>query len=211
MKSYRSHVNNQNEQNPSTLGPLRDFLNDPQSDQQVSRLGVLEFTQLNSPPVYRQLDHQCLLHDLISEDISITEPCSLYGRIILVENISRGVMEILGSVLDIDPIFFESHIGHYDCSKDPMFEAEGDSVQKFLTCHYPRAVTLEGVQGYSESKKYVRKLNVGRSTLLLHSKPEGTFNTLIQHHCSVWVKYYEGGGWLGMSTLISLLPLLCKS
>ncbi|OJJ75860.1 hypothetical protein ASPBRDRAFT_51562 [Aspergillus brasiliensis CBS 101740] len=154
MKSYRSHVNNQIEQNPSTLGPLRDFLNDPQSDQQVSRLGVLEFTQLNSPPVYRQLDHQCLLHDLISEDISITEPCSLYGRIILVENISRGVMEILGSVLDIDPIFFESHIGHYDCSKDPMFEAEGDSAQKFLTCH-PRAVTLEGVQGYSESKKYL--------------------------------------------------------
>ncbi|GKZ39228.1 hypothetical protein AbraIFM66950_012122 [Aspergillus brasiliensis] len=107
-------------------------------------------------------------------------------------------MEILGSVLDIDPIFFGSHIGHYDCSKDPMFEAEGDSAQKFLTCHYPRAVTLEGVQGYSESKKYVRKLNVDRSALLLHSKPEGTFNALIQHHCSVWVKYYEGGGWLAL-------------
>ncbi|OJZ89298.1 hypothetical protein ASPFODRAFT_78784 [Aspergillus luchuensis CBS 106.47] len=126
MHSYRSHVINQNEQNPSSLDSLCEFLSTPRSDQQTSRLGVLEFTHPNSPPVYRKIDHQCLLRDLVSEETNIAEPCSLYCRIVLVENISRGIVEILGSTLDIDPLFFKAHIGRIGCSKNSMLEYADD-------------------------------------------------------------------------------------
>ncbi|PYH70374.1 uncharacterized protein BO88DRAFT_480684 [Aspergillus vadensis CBS 113365] len=150
MHSYESHVINQNERNPSSLDSLCDFLNTPRSDQQTSRLGVLEFTQLNRPAVCRKIDHQCLLRDLVSAEPSITEPCSLYGRIVLIENISRGIVEILGSTLDINPLFFKAHIDRNGCPRNPMFEYADDACQKFLTCHYPRAITLEGVEGSVE-------------------------------------------------------------
>ncbi|PYH32841.1 uncharacterized protein BO87DRAFT_312075 [Aspergillus neoniger CBS 115656] len=150
MHSYRSHVINQNEQNPSSLDSLCEFLSTPRSDQQTSRLGVLEFTHPNCPPVYRKIDHQCLLRDLVSEETNIAGPCSLYCRVVLVENIPRGIVEILGSTLDIDPLFFNAHIGRNGCSKRPMLEYADDSCQKSLTCHYPRAITLEGVQGSVE-------------------------------------------------------------
>ncbi|GFN14759.1 KR domain family protein [Aspergillus tubingensis] len=187
-----------NEQNPSSLDSLCEFLSTPRSDQQTSRLGVLEFTHPNCPPVYRKIDHQCLLRDLVSEETNLTESGSLYGRIVLVENISRGIVEILGSTLGIDPLFFKAHIGRNGCSRNPMFEYADDSSQQFLTCHYPRAITLEGVQGSVESENYVRQINVDRDALLLHSTPENTFNALIQHRCSVWVKSYQSGGWLAL-------------
>ncbi|GLB03901.1 hypothetical protein AtubIFM57258_009616 [Aspergillus tubingensis] len=158
----------------------------------------LEFTHPNCPPVYCKIDHQCLLRDLVSEATNTAESCSLYGRIILVENISRGIVEILGSTLDIDPLFFKAHIDRNGCSRNQMFKYVDDSCQKFLTCHYPRAITLEGVQGSVECENYVRQINVDRDALLLHSTPENTFNALIQHRCSVWVKYYKSGGWLAL-------------
>lgn len=199
MHPYSSFVIHQNQQNPSRLNSLCDFLNNPQSDQHVSRLGVLEFTQLNSPPVYRTLDHQSL-REVVSEDIVITEECSLYGRIVLVENISRGIVEILGWALRIDPSFFEAHIGNKDCSEESMLKV-GDTPQTFVTWHYPRAITLEGLQGHVGSEEYVRQLNVYRKVLLLPLAQDNAFDALIQHHCSLSVIDLRGGGWLGMSTL----------
>ncbi|KAL3262283.1 hypothetical protein ABHI18_002946 [Aspergillus niger] len=194
MHPYSSFVIHQNQRNPSRLNSLCDFLNNPQSDQHVSRLGVLEFTQLNSPPVYRTLDHQSL-REVVSEDIVITEECSLYGRIVLVENISRGIVEILGWALRIDPSFFEAHIGNKDCSEESMLKV-GDTPQTFVTWHYPRAITLEGLQGHVGSEEYVRQLNVHRKVLLLPLAQDNAFDALIQHHCSLSVIDLKGGGWL---------------
>ncbi|PWY66636.1 hypothetical protein BO83DRAFT_439880 [Aspergillus eucalypticola CBS 122712] len=105
----------------------------------------------------------------VQDDLGL---CSLYRRIVLVENISRGIVEILGSTLDIDPLFLEAHIGRNGCSSNPMLEYADYSCQKFLTCHYPRAITLEGVQGSVESLAEWKNSYIAMVLLLQHYDSE---------------------------------------
>ena len=66
-------------------------------------MGVLEFTPDNPTPTYCDLDHQ-ELYSILSN--GMVQKASLpYSRIVVIEDISRGIVELLGSLLHIDPLF----------------------------------------------------------------------------------------------------------
>ncbi|PWY80413.1 hypothetical protein BO94DRAFT_626205 [Aspergillus sclerotioniger CBS 115572] len=196
MSSYRSYVAKQSRRYPSSLQPLCYFLDDPLVDQNVCRMGVLEFTPDTPAPAYRDLDHQGL-YSILSDDTT-TKSSFPYGRIVIIEDLSREIVEMLGSLLHIDPLFFASHIGHNGPSGDSTIaSALRSRKQPFITNHYYRAVTLHGLQEGCSSQ-YSRETNVNREVMLLPPTQDGTCNALIQHNCSIFVQQNRNDGWLGL-------------
>ncbi|PYI06018.1 hypothetical protein BO78DRAFT_419126 [Aspergillus sclerotiicarbonarius CBS 121057] len=195
MNPYRFYVEKQSRRYPSSVQPLGRFLDDPLADQNACRMGVLEFAPDNSAPAYRDLDPQGL-HSILSDGTTPKESLP-YGRIVIIEDLSREIVEMLGSLLHIDPLFFASHIGHSRASGDSITASTlKPRRQSFITNHYYRAVTLQGLQ--ESSAQYFRDTNINREIVLLPPAQDGTCNALLQHSCSIFVEHDRTGGWLGL-------------
>lgn len=67
----------------------------------------LEFSSASEPSSRRSLDSDSLT--LILRD-GVKETNDLCGRLLIAEDLSADVVETLGSLLNIDPLFFVSHI-----------------------------------------------------------------------------------------------------
>ena len=161
----------------------------------------LEFSSNHDLPSRRSLDLDSLATLLGNEAKGRDDLC---GRLLIVEDVSNDIVETLGSLLNIDPFFFASHIdtAQIDIATTRPSIATLPSTrrsQNFLNLHYHRVLEFENL----ESKQtLLRDMNVPRKVKIL-PQFKGTNIGLAQHCCSILKTEGKDGLWLGKRGLIS--------
>jgi hypothetical protein len=213
MKSYQKHVEEQCIRNPC-LSNLCRFLSDPHSKQKDCRIASLDFFAGAISPTQRIIGrlHSELLDgcdmgpddkvgcsvDSDFEDIR-SKKSHLLGRILIVEDLTKEVVEVLGSCLDIDPLFFATHI------HAPWKELESQTpdlatlpsrmrLTNYTNIHYHRTIVFEKV--LPPGRKLLRDANVDRKIMVLpmtNSKRIG----LAQHSVSI-LRITRDTHWIGI-------------
>ncbi|KAI2625844.1 hypothetical protein GGR54DRAFT_517526 [Hypoxylon sp. NC1633] len=120
-------------------------------------------------------------------------------RFYVVEDLSRDVIELLGSKLDIDPLFFREHINDYTWynTRDPWVELPDlDTVSRTrpyfrLTYLQPRYFTSQ--ESFRKAKKQagffnvLRRLDVDSDHASLFDEDEATV-ALVRSKASLWIR-----------------------
>lgn len=162
------------------------------------------------------------------QDVERKDPSSLEGltyllehsdskikknRLIVLEDLSSGLIELLGSHFDVDPRFFRSHLEDHTWfnTKDPWVELpELDSTIKsrsYFTIRYVQARYFENDLYSKAAKRQAGSFNVLRRIDLEGSAESGTDKWwdgtggtvgIVRHKVSLWVKpQRENDAWTG--------------
>lgn len=102
LHSYQQFIAAQCKWNPC-LQNLSDFLANSQFRRNSCRIACLEFSSESYHPHHRNLDLSGLA--TVLQD-PYAKSGSLLGRILIVEDLTKDVIEIIGSSLEVDPLFF---------------------------------------------------------------------------------------------------------
>ena len=194
--SYGQYVEAQSNRNPS-LKNLTGLLASARLDADQhsgSRIHALEFFS-QSIPVNNVIDRGSLA-SYATEDFSRKE--KLCGRILLVENPSVDIIEILGSSLDINPLFFASHVHAPSpgiTSQTPQSALLPSQLKSlgFVTHHYHKILSFEGLPSLLPEKLF-RDANYPRKVVLLPAT-RGARIGIAQHCCSVLQVKVEPTKW----------------
>lgn len=190
---YASFVAAQTRPTPS-LEQLSRFLSHDISMRYSCRIACLEFSVASGTPSHKSLtlnDLASLLHD---ESLGSN---SLQGRILIVEDLTRDIIELLGSTLNVDPFFFASHIDVFQPSiaTSRPYMATLPSVastQDSLTLHYHRVLQFDSP---THKRTLLQATNVPRKVKILPST-QGVNVGLARHCCSVLKTVGKDGLWL---------------
>lgn len=198
IKSYRSFVAARTQWNPC-LKNLSEFLQDKTASQHTCHITSMEFSSASGPPSRRILDLDSLAQLLRN---TAKEGNDLCGRLLIVEDLSNHVLETLGSLLNIDPLFFASHIDTFQIDiattrPSTVTLPSTTRSQDFLNLHYHRVIEFEEL----ESKQVLhRDMNVPRKVKIL-PRPKGYNIGLARHCCSILKTEGKDGLWLGKADL----------
>ncbi|KAH7076772.1 hypothetical protein BKA63DRAFT_510725 [Paraphoma chrysanthemicola] len=178
-QTYTAYVKALCHRNPSLM-TLNSFLHYPKPRVDGCRIAALDFRKGNPKPVVRHVaDVDCLwgeLHGKAEYELhSPTEDWSrpLQGRVLVLEDLTVGAIEVLGSELDLDPLFFAMHLHtlHRTGSKHQIpDEATLPSrlrSKNYINISYQRPVFCEGRE--ASGGKWVRDAAVDRKLVLLRS------------------------------------------
>ncbi|KAJ4302820.1 hypothetical protein N0V90_001711 [Kalmusia sp. IMI 367209] len=182
--TYKTYVKALCSRNPS-LQNLASFLSDPNIPTHGCRVAALDFKDGVSCPDVRtevkvgRLDQE--LHEIIQAHGSQ----KLQGRILVIEDLTKNIVELLGTSLGIDPLFFAMHL--HVVSRSGMRHQTPDqatlpsrlSSQKFTNMSYHRAITCDTIS--IEGGRLQRDTNIDRKLIFLPSTTIG----LVQHCLSV--------------------------
>lgn len=192
--SYKSYVQARTQWNPC-LKNLSSFLHDDSASQHLCHITSLEFSSASGVPSRRSLDLDSLTSLLRG---SVKENDDFCGRILVIDDISSHVLETLGSFLNIDPLFFASHIDTFlidvlTTRPSTVTLPSTTRSQNFVNLHYHRLVEFENL----ESRQVLhRDMNVPRKVKIL-PRLEGLNIGLVRHCCSVLKTQGSDGSWLG--------------
>ena len=192
--SYKSYVQARTQCNPC-LKNLSNFLHDDSASQHLCHITSLEFSSASGVPNRRNLDLDSLTLSLRGTTKGKEGIC---GRILIVEDSSNHVLETLGSLLNIDPLFFASHVHtvQIDMSTTRPSTVTLPSTtrtQHFINLHYRRLVEFENLES---SQALHRDMNVPRQVKIL-PRLKGMNIGLVQHCCSILKTQGRDGLWLG--------------
>ena len=182
IRSYQSRVAAQSLRNPC-LQTLSKFLSDDNSNQNACRIVCLEFSSVSATPHRENLDLNNL-NFLLNAKVQGRK--EIQGRILLIEDLSKDVIEMLGSSLNIDPFFFASQldIPQPQIAITRPYTVTLPSVtksQNFLTLHYHRVLVLEHT---AIKERLLRNMNAPRKLKILPSVM-GLDIGLARHCCSI--------------------------
>lgn len=182
--SYKSHVKTLCSNNPC-LQNLASFLADPHTPAHGCRVAALDFTEgAPSPSIRADVKVRHLSQEL-HDDIQVHGNAKLQGRILVIEDLTAEVIELLGATLDIDPLFFSMHL--HVVSRTGMRHQTPDqatlpsrlSAQNFTNMSYHRAFTYDNVS--VDGGRLQRDTIIDRKLIFLPSTTIG----LVQHCISV--------------------------
>ncbi len=168
---------------------------------------------INSPASQYECDIRCLEFsgsgDQKWRDFNLTELKNLLcgtsreadivqGRLLIIEDVSKEVIELLGSSLRIDPLFFASHM---DGSQADMATARASVAtlpsstrsRNFLNLHYHRVIEIEKIEC---KQSLYRAMNLTRKVKILPPL-KGINIGLVRHCCSILSTINKDGSWLG--------------
>lgn len=200
IRSYKSFIAARTKRNPCFQN-LHEFIQIDTISQHACRIACLEFSSSYGPPSRRSLDLDSLTSLLGNE---AKERDDLCGRLLIVEDVSNDVVETLGSLLNIDPFFFASHIdaSQIDIATIRPSMATLPSTrrsQNFLNLHYHRVIEFENVE---PKQTLLRDMNLPRKVKIL-PKLKGINIGLARHCCSILKTEGKDGLWLGKKGLIT--------
>lgn len=117
---------------------------------------------------------------------------------IIIEDLSKEIIELLGSSLDLDPIFFAGHLHTawenrqaqtpHQCSLPSQAQR-----QNFVNIHYHRVIDFDDVE--VPAKQILRYMNIDRK-VVIYPISEGKRIGMVQHCTSVLLSR-KGLSWLG--------------
>lgn len=197
--SYKSYVQARTQWNPC-LKKLSDFLHDDSASQHPCHITSLDFSSASGVPSRRNLDLDSLTLLLSGTIQGKDKTC---GRLLIVEDSSNQVLETVGSSLNIDPLFFASHVHtlQVDISTTRPSTVTLPSrtrSQHFMNLHYRRLVEFENLE---DSEVLYREMNVPRKVKIL-PRLKGINVGLVQHCCSILQTQGRDGLWLGTRDLM---------
>jgi hypothetical protein len=212
-KSYQDYVEARCIRNPSLLN-LKTFLADPNTRDSGCRLVALDFLEGHDGPVVRE---DITLDGLSSENRRWKgeEPTNehsplhqLQGRILIVEDLTKHAVQILGAELEVDPFFLAFHL-HVALRRNSRLQVPDEVTlpsllenQDYINLAYHRS-TMMSTKNATKSR-FLRDTVVQRKVVLLPSTNIG----LSQHCTSLLRKKLRNGLWIG--TLIpSYLYTFC--
>lgn len=203
VMSYRSFVAAKS-QRRSRLQNLSNFLDEDTACQHACRIDCVEFSGSSRSPNLRSLH----LDQLASILYSNARDKDLFGRLLIIEDVAPDLVEMLGSALDINPLFFASHIdtAYNDIRKGRASTATLPSTirsQNFLNLHYQRVIEFDNA---ITRKRLLRDMNLGRKVKML-PKIKGKSFGLVRHCCSMLQTVSKDGLWLG-TTLLAIYELV---
>ena len=157
---YTKYVTAQARRNPC-LGNLSALLGND-TMQESYRIACLEFSAASDTPKQKHINISELKSLLHNED---PQNDNLYGQILLAEDLTKDLIELLGSALDIDPFFFASHIDLFQSGiamPRPYMSAlpSTASHRNFVNLHYRRVLHFEKP---SPTRTLHQAMNVPRS------------------------------------------------
>ncbi|OCL08680.1 hypothetical protein AOQ84DRAFT_376536 [Glonium stellatum] len=217
MKTYLSYVKTQSAWNPC-LSNLDKFLSDPNPHRNTSKIATLEFFSGNSRPSPRSIRISQLRSELqdnhrsrsslaqtqdstnCAKDVDHKEN-DLLGRILIVEDLTKEVVEVLGSYLDIDPLFFAGHIHHpwiEISSQTPDMASLPSKMrpEKYFNIHYHRAIEFKEVS--MPVRQLLRDANVPRKVMVLPLSQRAQHIGLAQHCTSIFKTTQSDKTWIGL-------------
>jgi hypothetical protein len=126
----------------------------------------------------------------------------LQGRILIIEDLTKDVVELLGSELHIDPLFFALHL--HTAQKKGMRHQTPDQAtlpsrclsQDYLNISYHRAIMCDAVD--ESGGRFLRDTSIDRKLVFLPSTKIG----LAQHCASVIRIKQKGSFWIGKHILL---------
>ena len=191
---YRSFVAAQTRLSPC-LGHLLGFLSNESSTRYSCRIACLEFSTVSGAPTNKSLNMDDLASLLHCESNRNND---IQGRIVIVEDLTRDIVELLGSTLNIDPFFFANHIDVFqpDIATPRPYMARlpsKASAKDSLVLHYHRVLQFNSP---TSERILVQAMNVPRKVKLLPNA-KGARIGLARHCCSVLKTVGKDGLWIG--------------
>jgi hypothetical protein len=192
---YTDYVIAQSKRNPC-LRNLCHFLADNVS-RNLCRITSLDFSEPDGSITRNDFDINDLSVLLNATASSLSK--EIPGRLLIVEDLTKDVVELLGSSLDIDPLYFASHIdGPYMTieSSKPCSAILPSQMKKqnFFTIQYHG--TIDFGRNAAGLRRLLNDSNVPRKVMVL-PPAQGTHIGLAQHSCSVLKTNVMGNRWLG--------------
>jgi Mg2+ and Co2+ transporter CorA len=202
--SYLAYVEALCPRNPSLLN-LYNFLSYPRARQHGSCAAALDFRNGLDHPVPRSIaDIDYLpdeLHNKTSTDRKVGgsyDDYPLEGRILIIEDLTKDVVELLGSTLEIDPLFFAMHL-HTNHRTGMRRQTPDEATlpsrlvhQNYMNLSYHRSITCENVDPFGG--RLLRNTSIDRKLVFLRSTTIG----LVQHCASVIKFQINDGFWIGV-------------
>ncbi|KAK7187426.1 hypothetical protein PSPO01_06656 [Paraphaeosphaeria sporulosa] len=195
-RSYRTYVKQLCSDNPY-LRNLAQFLSESKPPSN-SRICSIDFYEgVSRPKVRANIDTEQLSAEIgkeRAEDINdskcesghVQHQRPLQGRIVVVEDLSRDIVELLGASLDIDPLFFALHLRAIDrgvSRQQKPHEATLPSrllPQGFFNISYHRLLMSdENVLPIGPGGTFLHDLNITRELVIL-----GSANIGLSQHCA---------------------------
>lgn len=186
MGTYSKYVEKLRKRKPS-LSYLSQFLTGSTSAQGPCRIASLEFIEGRKAPVKSELSFDDLCSTFIRErtcekgeidfdlesgveDGTLHDHGRLQGRLLFIEDINKKTMDLLGSHLDIDPIFFAGHLhlpwNDIDAQvPDQCVLPSQARRQPFTNISHHRTVLFDEVD--PPARKLLRRTNIDRKVISL--------------------------------------------
>lgn len=199
--SYSDLVRSQCRNNPCVTGLAEHLGRGPGTASTIVSLDFLQNGQLAPNPLtIAEVDLAKLIHTT----------STIYGRILLVENIGPQLVSLLGEILDIDPVFFAGYIttDFKDIEKAPsppslaLFPSQ-IAERGYLQLHYQQVLDLGSADSFRSSSYNLKSdSNVPRNVRRLPNL-SGRQLALARACCSILVKKFKGS-WIckSLSTII---------
>jgi hypothetical protein len=206
--NYKDYVEALCPRNPSLL-TLHGFLSHPRARHHGCRFAALDFRKGVPDPISRQSIEADYLpvelhgnHKASHKDKNDWQHLNnpLQGRILIIEDPTVDVIELLGVELDIDPLFFALHLhtthrtGMRNPTPDEATLPSRLRSKDYINISYHRPVTCR--EGDHSNGRFIRNTAIDRKLVFLRSTAIG----LAQHRASVIKVQHPDGFWLGKET-----------
>jgi hypothetical protein len=201
--TYKDYVQTLCPRNPS-LQTLHAFLSNPKARRSDCRIIALDFRDGASKPSKRVIPDIDLLpnelkgkHDKMHEEKSPYRGKPLTGRMLVIEDLTVDIIEVLGCSLDIDPLFFAMHL--HTARRKGMRHQTTDAAtlpsrlraRDYINISYHRPVTADETHQFGG--KFMRDTAIDRKLVFLRSTDIG----LVQHRASVIKVQLPNKVWMG--------------
>lgn len=189
-RSYTDYIQALCTRNPS-LRNLYSFLANPRARKHGCLATALDFREGTSTPTSRRIpDMNYLSHEFAKKiDLDQREEKaigdSLQGRILIIEDLTVDIIQLVGSELDIDPLFLANHLhvvhrtGMRHQTPDDATLPSRLSQTDYVNISYHQPVTCDKAFPYGD--KFTVDASINRKLVFLRATSIG----LAQHRVSI--------------------------
>ncbi|KAH6642910.1 hypothetical protein C7974DRAFT_386384 [Boeremia exigua] len=202
--TYKDYVRTLCARNPSLL-TLHSFLANPKARAYGCHVTALDFHHGTATPSVRLIpDIDCLSYELgeppgsLAKEKGRNTNQSLHGRVLIVEDLTVQVIELLGSALDLDPLFLATHL-HTVHRTGMRHQTPDDATlpsrfhgRDFVNVSYHQPLTSN--VAYPLGGKFALDAAIDRKLVFLRATSIG----LAQHRVSVIKLRRDPGFWLAL-------------
>lgn len=200
--TYSDYVKALCPRSPSLLN-LFNFLSYPRGRHHGCQVTALDFRESLQHPITRSIADIDYLPDELNDTLSskcrgdeMYHDHRLLGRILIIEDLTKDVVQLLGSTLDIDPLFFAMHL--HSAQRTGMRQQTPDEAtlpsrllgHDYMNISYHRPITCDTVAPFGG--KLMRDTAIDRKLVFLRSTTIG-----LAQHCASAIKIHLEGFWIG--------------
>jgi hypothetical protein len=187
LPTYKDYIQALCARNPS-LKTLHSFLANPKTRKKGCHATALDFRLGTSNPHCRQVsDPDCLIYEIRpkTEGEHLESENRIQGRILVIEDPTAEIIQLLGSELDLDPLFLATHL--HTAHRTAMQHQTPDDAtlpsrligRDYLNVSYHQPVTSDTV--LPSGSRYSLDSAIDRKLVFLRSTSIG----LAQHRVSI--------------------------